>query len=122
MTLGDAGHALALRQILANESVGVFAGPPFPRVIGRGEVECRSGCSFDLVVAVELGFRCRMDLNFMASDFVMPHCTLTQREGKPITPAMAAGLESRVWSMLDVTRRMGRGLPDRRLIRHESKV
>ena len=56
-------------------------------------------------------FRCRMDLNFMASDFVMPHCTLTQREGKPITPAMAAGLESRVWSMLDVTRRMDEAYP-----------
>ena len=47
-----------------------------------------------------------VDLNFMASNFVMPHRTLTERRGEPTTPAMAAGLERRVWSMLDVTRRM----------------
>ena len=47
-----------------------------------------------------------VDLNFMVSNFVLPHGTLTGRYGRPTTPAMAAGLESRAWSMLDVTERM----------------
>ena len=47
-----------------------------------------------------------VDLNFMASNFVMPHHTPTQRYGEPTTPAMAAGLEQRVWSMLEVAERM----------------
>ena len=42
----------------------------------------------------------------MASNFVLPHSTLTRRYGRPTTPAMAAGLEDRVWSMLDVAERM----------------
>ena len=32
------------------------------------------------------------DLNFMASNFMMPHCTLTLREGKPTTPPTIADL------------------------------
>ena len=47
-----------------------------------------------------------VDLNFMASNFVIPHGTLSRRYGTPTTPAMAAGLENRVWSMLDVAERM----------------
>ena len=47
-----------------------------------------------------------VDLNFMVSNFVLPHDTLTRRYGQRTTPAMAAGLEDRVWTMLDVTERM----------------
>ena len=32
------------------------------------------------------------DLNFMASNFMIPHCTLTLREGKPTTPTTIAVL------------------------------
>ena len=50
-----------------------------------------------------------VDLNFMASNFCLPHGMLSRRYGRPTTPAMAAGLEGRVWSMLDVTERMDAG-------------
>lgn len=42
--------------------------------------------------------------NFLASNFVMPHATLTERYGLPTTPAMATELEDRPWTFLEVAR------------------
>ena len=55
LSLGQAGHAGALGQVLPDEAVGVFVGPAFPGVIWRGEVERRSGPPFDGGVVVEFG-------------------------------------------------------------------
>src|SRR5256885_4256961 len=54
LVLGEALHGSALRQVLANESVGVFVRSPFPGVIRGGEVDLHAGGSLDLLVAVEL--------------------------------------------------------------------
>lgn len=43
-----------------------------------------------------------VSLHFMHYNFARPHQTLTKRYGRPTTPAMAAGVESRVWSMTDL--------------------
>ena len=45
-------------------------------------------------------------ITFLVSNFALSHGTLTRRYGTRTTPAMAAGLETGVWSMLDLTRRM----------------
>ncbi len=48
-----------------------------------------------------------VNIGFMAYNFCAPHRTLTERHGQKTTPAMAAGLEDRVWTMLlDVAERM----------------
>lgn len=41
-------------------------------------------------------------LNFLFRNFAMPHSTLTELEGERTTPATTAGLEDRVWSMLEI--------------------
>ncbi len=55
VALGDVGHALSLWQVLTNQSVCVLGCAALPGVIGGGEVEARSGCCFDRLVAMELG-------------------------------------------------------------------
>ena len=45
----------ALRQVLANQAIGVLIGPPFPGMVGSGEVEAGAEESLDLLVAMELG-------------------------------------------------------------------
>ncbi len=54
-------HALFLGQVLANEPVGVFVGPAFPRMVRRREVEAGAGALLDRGVAVELGPVVRRD-------------------------------------------------------------
>ena len=46
------------------------------------------------------------DLHFLACNFIFTHATLNRRYGRPTTPAMAAGLASRPWTMRDVVDRM----------------
>lgn len=46
------------------------------------------------------------DLHFLACNFATAHGTLTGRYGRPTSPAMAAGLEDRIWTMRDVVERM----------------
>ena len=48
-------HGLFLGQVLANEPVGVFVGPAFPRMVRRREVEAGAGRVLDRGVAMELG-------------------------------------------------------------------
>lgn len=43
-----------------------------------------------------------VSLHFMHYNFARPHQTLTKRYGRPTTPAMAAGVETRVWSLTDI--------------------
>ena len=47
-----------------------------------------------------------VSLHFLASNFVFPHGTLSRRAGVPTTPAMAAMVAERPWTMLEVARRM----------------
>jgi len=48
---------------------------------------------------------CSVALMMFAYNFVRPHMTLTERaNGKPTTPAMAAGLMTRPWAMAEVVR------------------
>ncbi len=44
----------ALLQILRDQSIGVFMGASFPRVVGIGKVELNSTPLFNPLVAVEL--------------------------------------------------------------------
>jgi IS1 family transposase len=41
-------------------------------------------------------------LNFFTHNFCRPHSTLTKAAGVPTTPAMAAGLTNRVWTVADM--------------------
>jgi IS1 family transposase len=43
-----------------------------------------------------------VSLHFMHYNFVRPHITLTKRYGRPTTPAMAAGVADRVWTLTDI--------------------
>ena len=52
--LRETVHAYAFRKVLANEAVGVLVRSAFPRVIRCGEVEGDGGCTFDVLVSVEL--------------------------------------------------------------------
>ena len=54
-------HALAFREVLADQPVGVFVGPTFPRMMGCGEVEARARALFDGGVVMELGAVVRRD-------------------------------------------------------------
>lgn len=46
---------------------------------------------------------CAVALHFMHYNFVRPHSTLTKAaNGRPTTPAMAAGIETAPWTMADV--------------------
>ena len=48
-----------------------------------------------------------VSLHFLVCNFALPHGTLTRRaDGVPTTPAMAAGLARRPWSMLELAERM----------------
>ena len=48
-----------------------------------------------------------VSIGFMSYNFSTPHGTPTERaKGQRTTPAMAAGLEDRPWTMPDVTGRM----------------
>ncbi len=50
-----------------------------------------------------LNLSCAVALHYMVYNFVRPHGTLTQAAyGKPTTPAMAAGIETRLWTFSDV--------------------
>ena len=50
-----------------------------------------------------LNLSCAVALHFMHYNFVRPHGTLTKAAyGRPTTPAMAAGLESRPWTFSNV--------------------
>ena len=50
-----------------------------------------------------LNLSCAVALHFMVYNFVRPHQTLTQQaNGRPTTPAMAAGLVTRLWTFEDV--------------------
>ena len=48
-------HALFLGPVLANEPVGVFVGPAFPRMVRRREVKAGASRMLDHGVAMELG-------------------------------------------------------------------
>lgn len=41
-------------------------------------------------------------LHYTYYNYVRPHGTLSEEQGKPTTPAMAAGLSERVWSFADI--------------------
>jgi len=47
-------HVLALGQVLADQAVGVFVGPAFPRRMGRREIKPGVGRLLDRRVAMEL--------------------------------------------------------------------
>ena len=55
LCLGERGQGGALRQVLANQAVGVLVGTALPGVVGRGEVELETSLSLNGCVAVELG-------------------------------------------------------------------
>jgi hypothetical protein len=38
----------------------------------------------------------------MHYNFARPHQTLSKAAGKPTTPAMAAGVANRIWSLTDI--------------------
>lgn len=52
--LCDVGHAVALRQVLANQPVGVLVGAAFPGMVRVGEVDGHAGGRFDLRVVMKL--------------------------------------------------------------------
>lgn len=53
-----------------------------------------------------------VNLHFMFYNYCRPHQTLTQNAGRKMTPAMAAGLTDRVWTLPDILDLMS---PDRLL-------
>ncbi|MDE2902568.1 MAG: hypothetical protein OXP73_06020 [Chloroflexota bacterium] len=60
---------------------------------------------------------CAVALHFMVYNFVRPHATLTRAaHGTPTTPAMAAGLETRPWTMADVVGLLEAEEPDARAV------
>ena len=54
LSLSQVSHAGAFRDVLANQTVGVFVRSPLPGVMRCGEVECRVGRGFDLRILMEL--------------------------------------------------------------------
>jgi len=53
-----------------------------------------------------------VSLAFMSYNFCTPHATLTKAHGGiKYTPAMAAGITDRVWTIEDVVARMDPGTP-----------
>ena len=58
---------------------------------------------------------CAVALHFMVYNFVKPHGTLTKAaHGTPTTPAMAAGIETRPWTMADIVCLLEAEEPDAR--------
>ncbi len=55
-------HALAFREVLADQPVGVFVASPFPRMVRCGKVEARARALFDGGVVMELGTVVSRDL------------------------------------------------------------
>ncbi len=55
LLLGQAPHAFPFRQILADQSVGVFVGPALPGMVWACEVHGGSGGGLDNRIAMELG-------------------------------------------------------------------
>ena len=53
--LGEVFHRRAFGDVLPNEPVRVLVRAALPRVVGRSEVEGRTGGAFDVAVAVKLG-------------------------------------------------------------------
>src|SRR4051794_5125797 len=51
--LGERGEGRAFGEVLPYQAVGVLIGAPFPRMIGRREVELEPSALFDRRVAVE---------------------------------------------------------------------
>lgn len=93
-----------------------FIGNPDPRFVSTSRVE-RANLTMRhrmrRLTRKTMGFSRKAEnhahaavgLNFLASNFVMPHATLTERYGLPTTPVMAAELEG-PWTFLEVVRRM----------------
>ncbi len=42
VVLGEVRHALAFREVLADQAVGVFVGPAFPGMVRRREINVRA--------------------------------------------------------------------------------
>lgn len=61
LVLGQASHAGAFRQVLADQAVGVLVGSAFPGVVRIGEVERDASSGFDALVIMELGAIVRRD-------------------------------------------------------------
>lgn len=59
--LVESFHTLSFRQVLPDQSVGVFVGPSFPRVMRSGKVELRAGGLLNGSIAVEFGSIIRSD-------------------------------------------------------------
>ena len=59
--LGQVGHAVALREVLPPQPVGVLVGAALPAVVRRGEVEACGRLLFDGRVVVEVGAVVRRD-------------------------------------------------------------
>src|SRR5436190_24306889 len=55
LVLGQSLHRRALREVLANEAVGVLVRAPLPRGVRGSEVDLHAGCTLDGLVAVKLG-------------------------------------------------------------------
>ncbi len=55
VVLGEVGHALAFREILPEQAVGVFVSAALPGMVRGGEVEAGTGRAFEGCVAMELG-------------------------------------------------------------------
>lgn len=59
--LGQIVHTTAFRQILPDQSVGVFVSPPLPRMIGVCEVEADIAAIFEIAVSMEFATVVRRD-------------------------------------------------------------
>ena len=55
IALGEAGHAAPLREVLAQQPVGVLVGPALPGLVRSGEVEAGAGGRLDRRIAMEFG-------------------------------------------------------------------
>ena len=86
--LAQSGHALALRQVLAHEPVGVLVTASLPRVVRPREVERRTRQPLDPPVVVELRpvvGRHRLERPGVPAD--EPGDSPAQRPGRPISAA-----------------------------------
>ena len=53
--LSNGSHAFALREVLANESIGVLVRAPLPGVVWGREIELGAGGGLDAAIAMKLG-------------------------------------------------------------------
>jgi hypothetical protein len=56
-------HTRFLGNVLADKSIGVFIGSPFPGVVGRGKEAGDRELMFNLFVAIEFGTIIKCDCN-----------------------------------------------------------